>query len=159
MKVLGMILIVVSAIVLSLEKNVASERRLFVLEEIYRFIERIRLDVKCYLKPISEIAADFSSDVLSKTGFLSDVGEKGAHAAYRSLSEKICFMPKEKRIMEKFFSALGTGYADEEIKLIEVTLSELSDVLKAQRENLPKEKKLSCTLSCAGAMALIILLI
>lgn len=159
MKIIGMLLIVGSAVFFSYERSKNAQRELFILEELFRFIERIRTDIGYYLRPIAEIAADFSSDVLLKLGFLSDVQNKGARAAYINLAAKTAFSEEEKRILEKFFSTLGNGYAEDEIKLIDLTLSMLSDTLRARRESLPKQKKLSLTLSCAGALALIILLI
>ena len=159
MKIIGMLFIVASAMFFSFEKSASEERRILLIEELLRFIERIRGEISRYLRPLSEISASFSSELLSDIGFLKDIEEKGVGEAYKNLKRKIRFSEEEGRILERFFSMLGHGYAEEEIKLIDATVSELSEHLKRERENLPKQKKLSVTLSCSAALALIILLI
>ena len=159
MKTIGMFFIIASAAFFSYEKIIISNRRLRALEELFCFIERIRIEIGCYLRPISEIAADFSSDILSELGFFSDVQKNGAHTAYTALQAKLSFGDDINRLLDRFFSMLGRGYAEDEMKLVDITLSELSKLLSQERENAPKEKKLSLTLSCGGALALIILLV
>ena len=158
-KIVGMFLVVLSAAYFAFEYIKKQRMKLLVFEELFRFIERIRMEIGCYLKPISEISADFSSDVLSRLGFLRDVGQVGVYSAYQRLAEKVKLDDEERRPLDRFFSSVGKGYADDELKLSGATLSELDLILKRKRENAPKENKLSLTLSCAGALALIILLI
>ena len=159
MKIIGMLFIIASAIVFSFERAVAEERRLKVLEEIYRFILRLGVDIGCYLKPISDIADDFSSELLSSLGFFEEIKRSGVYSAYLTLDSQIRFSDEAKRVLDGFFSMLGNGYADDQIKLIESTRTELDGLIKKERERVPKEKKLSVTLSCGAALALIILLI
>ena len=159
MKIFGMFFVVISAMIFAFERTSADDRRLRVLLELTKFIERLRIDIGCYLKPVSDIAAAFSSDTLSELGFLSDIREMGADKAYVRLEEKKILRDEEKRILSGFFSRLGEGYAEDELKLIDSALQELSALIKVEREKAPKRKKLFLTLSCAGALALIILLI
>lgn len=159
MKTIGMFFVVVASALFSYEKIITGNKRLRALEELFCFIERIRLEIGCYLRPISEIAAEFSSDILSKLGFFSDIQKEGVHTAYTALQAKLCFGKDINRLLDSFFSMLGRGYAEDEIKLADITLNELSKLLSRERENAPKEKKLFLTLSCGGALALIILLV
>lgn len=159
MKFAGAFLLLVSAVFFSYEKCSKLQRRLIIIEELLRFIERVRFEICCYLKPIADIADEFSSEILSETGFLADVRKYGAHKAYINLRPLLMLQEKENKTLDNFFSRIGTGYAEEEIKLIDRTVSQLSDFLLSEREKLPKQKKLNLTLSCAASLAVVILLI
>ncbi len=159
MKFLGMALILFAAVVFTNEKNRTREERLLVLENIFRLAEQMKIEIGCYLRPIGEIVSSFSSPTLSRLGFISDFSALGAYGAYLKLEKRLSLKEEEKKLLGAFFSRLGKGYAEDEIKLIESFSAELSLILKNERERLPKEKKLSATLSCAGALALIILLV
>ena len=153
-----MLLILASALFFSSFQSKKSERRLLLFEELLRFLEKVRVDISCYLKPISEIARDFDSEPLSAAGFLSDLEKLGPSEAYRRLEPLLSPTEEEKKLLESFFFSLGMGYADDQIKLIDETLSEYKRLLSIERERAPKNKKLSLCLSSAGALALIILL-
>ena len=159
MKIFGMALILFSSLIFCREKSRAAERRVMVLEEIFRLADAMKIEIGCYLRPIGEIVSSFSSPILSECGFVSDFVSLGAYEAYLRLQSQLCFNEEEKNLLGTFFSRLGRGYAEDEIKLIEVFSSQLSAMLKKERENLPRQKKLSATLSCAAALAVIILLV
>ena len=145
-----------AAFLFSTEARRRAEKRLLLLEETLRFIERVRVDISCYLRPISEIPSGFCSDALSEAGFLSSFEKEGAYEAYLKLEPLLSPSPEEKRALERFFGALGKGYADDQIKLIDETLLEFTRLVSLERERVPKVKKLSLSLSFSGALALII---
>ncbi len=148
-----------AAMTVSVEQRKKCERRLLLLEELLRFIEKVRADITCYLKPLSELCSDFSSDLLSEIGFLSDFERVGPEKAYLRLESSLSFSSEVQRLLKRFFSELGKGYAEDQIRLIDETLLEYAKFVSMERERAPKTKKLSLSLSYAGALALIILLI
>ena len=159
MKIFGMALILFSALFFAREKNRAAEERLHILEELFRLAETMKIEIGCYLRPISDIVSSFSSETLTKLGFISDFEVLGAFNAYLRLESAFSLSEDEKKLFRGFFSRIGKGYAEDELKLIEYFSTQLFQLLKAEREKLPKEKKLSATLSCALAFAIIILLV
>ena len=159
MKLAGAFLLLVSAVLFSYEKCNGLKRHLIILEELLRFIERVRVEICCYLKPITDIADDFSSEILSEIGFLSDIRKYGAHKAYINLRPRLMLSEKENKVLDSFFSRIGTAYAEDEIKLIDITVSQMTDFVRSEREKLPKQKKLYLTLSCAASLGVVILLI
>ena len=159
MKLAGITMILVAALVFYSGKSAKISERQTVLSELFRFVEHAKIEIGCYLRPISEIAATFTSETLSKKEFLSDIEKKGAYKAYLSLLEKVSLGEAAELVLDRFFSLLGTGYAEDEIKLIDTTLSELKEILSSEGETATKQKKLSLTLSFSGALALIILLL
>ena len=156
MKLIGAAFVLLAALLFSTEARRRAEKRLLVLEETLRFIEHVRVDISCYLKPISEIPAGFFSEALSEAGFLSAFEKEGAYEACLKLETLLSPSPEEKRVLERFFCGLGRGYSDDQIKLIDETTLELTRLISLERERVPKVKKLSLTLSSAGALALII---
>ena len=157
MKISGMALIFFSALIFAYRRNRRVDERLSILREIEAFIKQIRTDIGCYLKPIGEIRS--SSPRLLELGFFSDIEKYGVEMAYSMLEEKLFLREKEKGAFKRYFSSLGKGYAEDEIKLTDATLLELSDIIKEGTTEAPKEKKLTLTLSVSAALALIILLI
>ncbi len=146
-----------STLIFAYSRNRRTDERILIFEELYAFIKQIRIDIGCYLKPIGEIR--LVSPCLTELGFFSDIEKYGVSGAYKKLEEKLFFKEKERVILERYFSSLGKGYAEDEIKLTDAVLIELSDIFKVGREEAAREKKLTLTLSLSGALALIILLI
>lgn len=146
-----------SALVFAYGRNRRTEESLLVFEELYGFVKQIRIDIGCYLKPIGEIRS--ASVRLTELGFFCDIEKYGVNKAYENLEKKLFFKEKERRLFGRYFSSLGKGYADDEIKLTDAVLLELTDMSGARREEAAREKKLTLTLSVSGALALIILLI
>ncbi len=159
MKFVGILLIGAAAVWFSFEQVKRERERLLLLEELYRFIECIRSEITCYLRPISEIPANFSSELLCECGFLCDAVNLGLNKAYIRLEEKFNLKNEEKKLLGRFFSLVGRGYAADEIKLSESVGEELLRIIGRERADAPKRKKLVVTLSGAAAFALIILLI
>lgn len=157
MKLCGMILIFLSAVIFSYRKSKRAEERILLIEELCGFMRQARIDISCYLRPVGQIRSD--SPRLSSLGFFSDMERYGAKEAYARLEGKVFLSEKEREILRRFFSSLGKGYAEDEIKLIDASLFEISEILKKQKEEAPKQKKLIFTLSSAASLALIILLL
>ena len=159
MKLVGIFLIGISALVFSRERIKRREGRLMLLEEMLGFIECMRIEIGCYLRPISKISESYFSEPLLKIGFFDSVKKDGLYRAY--LDSEIHLLPteQEKKLLRHFFSTVGKGYIQDELKLIETTADELSELLKAERAAMPKERKITLTLSGALSFAVIILLI
>lgn len=159
MKFFAISLILFASCAFSYSRAEREDYRLSVFVELYSFLEVISREIGCYLKPIHSICASYSSPQLFRLGFFSDIQSEGAHNAYMKLESKAILPSDASRVFREFFSLLGKGYAEDELKLAERALKELSPILFAERERVKKEKKLTVTLSSAAALGLIILLI
>ena len=159
MKAIGVILIGFSMLVLSKERIKKRERRLLLLEETLAFIDFMRIEIGCYLRPISKISEGFSSPLLGGTGFFENIRKKGLYPAYLECESQILPTEEEKKLLRRFFSTVGKGYIQDEIKLMSLTSEEFSRMLDKERAAMPKEKKITMTLSGALSFAVIILLI
>ena len=159
MRIIGILLIIVVAFSFPYDRIKKAQRSLLILEELYRFIECARVEIGCYLRPITEIPKSFSSEILDSFGFLTDAEALGLFSAYMRLEKRIDATEDEKKTLRHFFSHAGRGYLEDEIKLIDSTASQLSAAIEKKRADAPKHKKLLVTLCSAAASALIILLI
>ncbi|MBO5879679.1 MAG: hypothetical protein J6Q68_03935 [Clostridia bacterium] len=159
MKAIGIVFIMGVALIFSYERIKKRQQSLAVIEELYRFIESMRVEIGCYLRPISEIQNTFPSEYLASLGFFKDAASVGILSAYLKLEGKNAFTDEEKKILRHHFSRMGKGYADDEIKLIDTTLASLGEILEKKRAAAPVYKKLVVTLCSAAASALIILFI
>ena len=156
MKLFGMILIFFTSVAFSFDRSRAIGRETALVQELYAFMKQARLEVGCYLRPLSEIRT--ASPLLSEIGFFSSVEKHGIEKAYLLIEDGLSLSDGEKGTLRAVFSSLGKGYADDEIKNIDVALSELSGILSSKREEEPRKRKLVLTLSVASSLALIILL-
>ena len=159
MKVIGVFLVGVSIFLIFRERVRSEERRVLFISELCRFIEKTRIEISCYLKPMEKIPCSFSSALLSEIKFL-EIAEKGdLQAAYKEAEKKILLHERERKLFQHFFANIGHGYADDELKLIDGTLGELKDILAREEAELYKKRKLFLTLSVSLSLAIVILLI
>ncbi len=159
LRTIGIFLIGISVLIFSKERIKKRERRLLFLEEMLEFIDFMRIEIGCYLRPISKISEGFSSRALDGIGFFENIRKIGLYPAYLECERHILPTEQEKNLLRRFFSTVGKGYIQDEIKLIGATVEDFSRMLNLERAAMPKEKKITMTLSGALSFAVIILLI
>lgn len=159
LKLIGVCAMAAGTLLVCRELADKRKKRLFLCEEFYRFVSHIRLQISCFLRPVSELAEGFRSDILSEIGFLPSIAEQGIFGAFESVCERISLSEEEKRILGGLFSSLGTGYMENEIKQIDAYSAELYRLLENERADLPKRSRLVNTLLTAASLGIIILLI
>ena len=125
-KILGMSMIFFTALIFAYSRNRRTDEGILIFEELHSFIKQIRIDIGCYLKPIGEIRS--ASPRLAELGFFFDIEKYGVSKAYDRLEEKLFLKEKERGIFKRYFSSLGKGYAEDEIKLTDAVLLELAEV-------------------------------
>ena len=159
MKLLAISLILFASSAYAYTRGEKEDYRISVLTELYSFIEHVGREISCYLKPLSDICKSYSSPILERLDFFNEIRAGGAMRAYEKLSERVSFTERENEVLEPFFSLLGRGYAEEELRLVERTVGGLADLISLERDRVKKEKKLTLTLCSAASLGLIILLI
>jgi hypothetical protein len=134
-------------------------RGLSVMEEMHRFLKHMRMQIACFLRPQAELTVGFSSASLDAVGFLPAVRECGSLLrAYRECRGAIAPTGEEDRVLSLLFSAIGGGYLEEELRLIDGYVAEFAALVEARRQEAPKRRRLIKTL-CATATAGILILI
>ena len=157
MKFIGICTLLFTFALVSRELVARRRRRALVYEDCYRFIQHVRLQVGCYLKPVSEVASGFESSLLYDTGFLSCVKEGvSPREALEASSLRRDLGEEGYRVLFYMFSALGGGYMDDEVKLIDECASSFLNLLERERSEAPRGLRLIRTLCGAAALGIII---
>lgn len=159
MKILAVSFILFSSLSFAYMRIGKEKEKFLLLCELYSFIEKLEREISCYLKPLSDICSSYSSPLLSRLGFFSDISAVGAEKAYHVLEKRVILPARATEILHNFFSLVGKGYAEDELRLTQRVLGELSPIMNYEAERFKKERTLTLTLSSAASFAVIILLI
>lgn len=159
LKLVGICILLFASILISHELVRQRRRRLTLCEELLRFVGFLRLQIGCFLRPVPEVVADFHSDELCACGFLPPVDGANLERAFSSSDAPRIVGAECSRIAESLFSALGTGYLEDEIKLIDAHRAQLSELVEAERVEAVRRVRLVRTLTASASIGLIILII
>lgn len=158
LRVLGAIILLLSAIVCGRAYEKYASRSLLELEELTRALRHIKSRISTFLSPRRELLSGFESEILSRSGFLLRVadGEELCSALEKS---SLSISKAARAALGAFFSELGRGYRKEELSRADGAISECEAILSRERAELPKDVKIVKTLLLAGALALVILML
>lgn len=160
MKIVGICILLFAFLLTSRELTERRRRRVVLFEECYRFIQHIRLQIGCYLRPVCDIAENFESAALSGAGFLDrlSAGEIPMDAlSHSSLRRELG--DEGYRVLSSLFATLGSGYMDDEMKLIDSCASQFLRLLETEREESPRGIRLIRTLCAGAALGIIIFVV
>lgn len=159
LKLVGICILLFTSILISRELVAARRRRLAVCEELLRFVCFLRLQIGCYLRPVSEIASQFCSDELEACGFLP-LGDGGRlDQAFSSSCVPRIVGARCAQVAHSLFSSLGSGYLEDEIKLIDAHCADLKEIIEGERIEASRQARLIRTLTASLSLGLIILII
>lgn len=160
MKILGICILLFTFLLVSREMTERRRRRVALFEDCYRFIQHIRLQIGCYLRPVCDIAQNFESTHLSRVGFLDrlSAGETPMEALEHSLLRQE-LGEDAYRVLSSLFGTLGSGYMNDEMKLIDGCASQFLRLLEAEREESPRGIRLIRTLCAGAALGIIIFVV
>lgn len=159
-KIFGVACILLSAALISYKYSEHLDFRVALTRSFYDLLTHIKNKISVYLAPPSELLSNFSSDALSRCGFLSLAKEVGSpKEAYLVLEKSLCLTPETKRILDSYFEVFAVTYKDGLLKATELAESALGEETKKEMERLPTDKKLGRVVIFAIALGAVILLI
>ena len=88
LKLIGICAMAAGTLLVCRELAEKRKQRLLLCEEFYRFVSHIRLQISCFLRPASELAQGFQSELLSEIGFLPSIAEEGIYSAFERACER-----------------------------------------------------------------------
>lgn len=159
LKLVGICILLFTSILISRELVARRRRRLFVCEELLRFVSFLRLQIGCFLRPVPEAVSEFHSDELSACGFLPVANGVDIDAAFFSSAAPSIVGKECTRIIDSLFSSLGKGYLDNEIKLIDTHYERLCELVEGERTEAVRQARLIRTLTASASLGLIIFII
>lgn len=158
MRYLGMTLIFLAAFGISRALTRNAEKRLSEAEGYLAFLSFLQGELTRYARPVNEWSRLFSDGTLEESGFLPHLRAHGdLCAAFTASATRLG--EEEKKLLSSLFSAFGRGYREEVLASLAATRAALSETVGREREELPKTLRVVRTLSAAGALALVILLL
>ena len=158
LKLLGICILLFTSILLSRELVAARRKGLLVCEELLRLVSYLRLQIGCFLRPLSEASAGFDSAVLLESGFLP-LGE--GRDVRRAFSESgVAGVVGEEcaRILDSLFFSLGNGYLDDEVKLLDTHRAQLCELVEKRRIDTVRQVRLIRTLTASASLGFVILI-
>lgn len=155
--VIGIALLSASIIGFGLSYGSALKAEKLCLEELILLCDRIHTRIECFRQPLPDIFRNFSSPYLDGCGFNSILKEKGIKAAVAALAPYLPVTVKTEELLKELSTKLGSGYAEEALKLCARVKNDLRGELALLNKSFPSRMKLSLTLSfAAAAMAAIL---
>lgn len=160
MKYIGIFLLLIAAAATSREYSKYMRKRALECKAFLSFIAHMRVQVGCFLRPVKELAAGFSSPVLEKAGFIRALGDSDCIlSAYKRCEPALSLSEEEKSALGSFFSSFGEGYLDDGMKLIEGAYSDMSKLYEKLCAEKTKNTRLVTALSATSALGIIIFVI
>ena len=150
-KIIGSLCLLISSLftaflMVEREKKKRAQLRRFI--DLIRYIQR---SIEAFNLPLGEIIKRVDTVLVSDC-------EISAGDFIKPKSELLVSEKDEKSIKE-FFSSIGKGYRDEQIKLCSYYVDELEDSLSQTEADFPKKRRLTYTLSICAALGAIILML
>ena len=133
------------------------KRKLRSTEEALLLIKYIRRNIEAYLTPVGEILKGYTSEYLEICGFADAMRESGLKTAVEG--EYLELPQAVKDDLSAFAEKLGSGYAEDELKMCDYYIGRLEESAAAAREKLTVNGRLYRLLPPIGGLSLIILLL
>lgn len=158
MKLFGLSLLLLSALLISREYTRYVRKHIAECEGFISFIKHMRIEMRCSLRTPREIGQRFSDEAIAS--FLLALEQEGSlYSAYNASRRSFSLSDDERVALEELFSSVGQCYADDGVRLIDDVL----DRLQASRASLLTDGVRSIrvfqTVSVAASVGLFILLI
>jgi len=160
LRYIGIFTVLLAAFLISREYSHYMKKRLRECEGFIAFIAHMRIQVGCFMRPVKELAAGFSSDALSDVGFIDALSESdGIYEAYKKIEPRLSLSKNERDVLELLFSSVGGCYLEEGMKIIEAAYGKMESLHCSLSEECQKNIKLVSVLSVTAAIGFLILVI
>lgn len=123
-------------------------------------VKDLREKMKCYLESPGEWAKSYSSEALTRCGFLDRVASgENILDAYKAASNDTCLSDRANEILEGCFGHLGEGYIDTELEILEQAIAKLSEEEVNTSSELSRKRRVAGAFLGACASGIVILII
>ena len=134
------------------------KRRIAEEERFLSLLLHIEKGITLFLKTPREIADSFSgeeiSDLLERVRSGESLGE-----AFLGVRRRLALSSRMSDRLSEYFSELGTGYREVELKRLALFIGEVREDLAVEEERTPVRIRLAYTLLFAAALSVVIMLL
>ncbi len=154
MKLLGLCLLLVTAVGLSFRYAREMKRTLDTWVACEDFIRYTKMQIDCFCTPKNRIFSSFSHKVLEARGFLPAlrIGKEMGMAAEETLGDRELV-----GLLSQFGRELGQGYREEQMAVCDFYLAALRTKLEDLQRAFPSKVRVRRTVYISGAMLLALL--
>lgn len=134
----------------------ALRKKIFFLDAMAELIRYLHARIDYLSTPLDEIFASFHNDFMEHTGFSKVMRQRGMRVA---ILENSFLDEKERQFFLGFFDTLGSNCREEELKLCDYYLEELTVQLSGLKAEYPGKAKLWRILPLLGCLSLFLFLL
>lgn len=157
LRIIGCVLTVICTALWGVKMSRTLKEKEKMTASMCAFIKNCGDKIELLCLPLSRIFAEYDDIVLTKSGFMEVLLEKGGEIAVSDYSES--FIPGADKLMQDFFTSLGDGDRQSEVNLCRAVYRELSERLSEFRESLPGKMRIYRILPLMLSLCAVILII
>ena len=158
MKLFGLALLLLGALIISREYTRYVRKRIAECEGFIAFIKYMRLEMRSFLRPPREIGRGYSDESIAP--FLNALeSEESIYSAYSASRRSFSLSREEHTALEELFSSIGLCYAEDGVRLIDSSLERLEGCREELLSDGVRGARVFQTVSAALSVGLFILLI
>jgi hypothetical protein len=142
---------------LPLELRRRESARIKQTSEFLSLMQRIRREIACYARPLSEICRAADLPELQKAGFFDALESGDPHAAFRRAS--LCLPADAFALLDGFFAGAGAPKKEEELAACDRVIAELDGIVAREKREVAARLRLRSTLILTGGLLFLLLVI
>ena len=128
-----------------------------IASEFLSLLFRIRREIACFSRPLSEICRTADLPALRKAGFFDALDAGDPLSAFRSASFSL--PPDAAALLDGFFAGAGAPNKDEELAACDRVIAELDGIVSREKKEGAARVRLRSTLILTGGLLFLLLVI
>ena len=137
----------------------AEAKRIRATEEFLVLLRRVRREVSCFARPLSEICRSVDLPLLRAAGFFDASGPDDPRAAFRAALPALSLPPDAPPVLDAFLSGAGAPTPDEETAACDRAIAELETILSREKTEGINRVRLRSTLIISGGLMFLLLVL
>jgi len=156
-KILGSIILLLSAILFGLHKIKSERNKLREISAFLDMVNYVESNIEHYNKPLPDIFEEYSNEYFTSNKLLDNIRAFGINAAIADYSFSIASSVES--AVKNFACKIGLGYTDDELNLCKYTYNLLKDSEAKLRLEMRNTEKMYLTIPVLLALSVILILI
>ena len=128
-----------------------------ITSEFLSLLLRIRREIACFSRPLSDVCRTSDLPALRKAGFFDALDHGDPLSAFRSLS--LPLPPDAAALLDGFFAGAGAPNKDEELAACDRAIAELDGIVSREKKDGAVRVRLRSTLILTGGLLFLLLVI
>ncbi len=127
------------------------------VSEFLSLLLRIRREIACFSRPLSDVCRTADLPTLRRAGFFDALDRGSPLSAFRSVSRSL--PPDAAALLDGFFSGAGAPKKDEELAACDRVIAELDGIVAREKKDGAARVKLRSTLTVTSGLLFLLLVI